>query len=211
MVTPALFQQSVKGYYRLIYGVDRVIGRILTELERRGLDKNTIVVLTSDHGFYLGERGLSGKWFMHEESIRTPLVVYGPPELGIRRGLRLDAMTLNIDIAPTLLAWAEIEAPESMQGKSLVPLIGGKSMDWRTDFFYEHLFEHPHIPKSEGVRGERWKYTLYLDAEPVHEELFDLAADPMETVNLATSNDAAAAHQLGRMRSRLAYFREILK
>jgi len=192
--TPEKYQESVKGYYRLITGVDVVIGRIRDELKRLGLDDNTVIMLTGDNGFYLGEHGLAGKWYPHEESIRVPLVVFDPRAPKKRRGISIDEMVLNVDIAPTILELAGVKVPEQMQGRSLVGLLRGEKPAWRTDFFYEHLFEHPRIPKSEAVRTQRWKYIRYIEQKPVYpvrnsngvyEELYDLKDDPQETTNLA--------------------------
>ena len=100
---------------------------------------------------------------------------------------------MNIDIAPTLLNLAGVDVPDIMQGRSLVPLVQGRQIsDWRTDFFVEHLFNHPQIPKHEGVRGERFKYARYFEQNPVYEELYDLQSDPMETINLASNPEYAS-------------------
>ena len=182
--TPDLYAESVRSYYRLITEVDTVVGRIRDELRKMNADDNTILVYTGDNGFYLTEHGLAGKWFMHEESIRTPLVVYDPRLERSKQGKRREEMALNIDIAPTLLSMAGVQTPE-MQGRDLTPLIEGKSVPWRKEWFYEHLFQHDWIPRTEGVRTESWKYTRYLDTEPEFEELFDLHADRLEERNLA--------------------------
>jgi arylsulfatase A-like enzyme len=191
--TPELFQESVKGYYRLITEVDLAVGRIRAELARTGAASNTILVFTGDNGFYLGEHGLSHKWLMHEESIRTPLLVFDPRLPSSHRGKRRAEMTLNIDLAPTLLRWARLEPPASMQGRALQPLVEGATPAWRKDWFYEHHFTNGGwIPQTEGVRTEDWKYTRYLDTEPVFEELFDLRRDPLEERNLAPERAHAA-------------------
>jgi len=181
--TPAKFQESVKNYYRLIYGVDVVIGKIRAELERLNLADNTIIILIGDNGFYLGEHGLAGKWFPHEESIRVPLLVYDPRAPKKLRGLARDEFALNIDIAPTILQLAGLTVPPQMQGQSILPLLKGKRTKWRTDFFYEHLFAHKTIPKTEALRTPRFKYARYIDFD--YEELYDLKSDPHETRNLA--------------------------
>jgi arylsulfatase A-like enzyme len=181
--TPEKFHESVKNYYRLIYGVDVVIGKIRAELERLNLADNTIIILTGDNGFYLGEHGLAGKWFPHEESIRVPLFVYDPRAPQKFRGLTRDEFALNIDIAPTILELAHLPVPEQMQGRSLVPLLTGRRPKWRTDFVYEHLFNHPTIPKTEALRTRHFKYARYIDFG--YEELYDLKSDPHETRNLA--------------------------
>jgi arylsulfatase A-like enzyme len=140
-------------------------------------------MLTGDNGFYLGEYGLAGKWFPHEESIRVPLIVFDPRAGRKLRGRTLEQMALNVDIAPTILELAGLKVPEQMQGRSLVPLLKGKEPEWRTDFFYEHLFEHKTIARSEALRTQRWKYARYINYD--YEELYDLKNDPGETINLA--------------------------
>lgn len=212
--TPEQYQQSVKGYYRLITGVDRVVGEIVAELERLGLAGNTLIFFTSDNGFYLGEHGLAGKWYGHEESIRVPMLLFDPALPPSERGQVVDEIALNIDVAPTLLDRAGLPVPAEMQGRSLVPLYMGRPPDvWRRDFFYEHLFERkasaPAIPRSEGIAGGRYKYLRYLDPDPPHEVLYDLEADPRETVNRA--DDPTYHSVLTRMRDRWAYLREKLK
>ncbi len=204
--TPELYQESVKSYYRLITEVDTVVGRIREQLRRMKADGDTVVVYSADNGFYLGEHGLAGKWFMHEESIRVPLIVYDPRLPASRQGQRLSQMTLNIDIAPTLLSLAGVARP-NMQGRDVTPLLRGESVPWRREWFYEHLFEHAWIPRTEGVRTETWKYTRYLDTEPVFEELFDLAQDPLEERNLAGDN----REQLEALRGRRRAWREALE
>lgn len=206
--SPELYQKMVKNYYRLITGVDVVVGRIREALDKKGLADNTVIVLLGDNGFYLGEYGFAGKWLGHEESIRVPLVVYDPRLPKRLRGRRREDMALNIDIAPTLLDVAGVKPPTNMQGKSLQPLIRGKSVSWRDEFFYEHLFKVPesavptvgYIPSSVGVRTQRWKYLRYIDYDPVYEELYDLQNDPHETKNLAAEKEFAT--DLERLRQK---------
>lgn len=197
--TPELYQESVKSYYRLITEVDTVVGRVREQLKKMGADDNTVIVYSGDNGFYLAEHGLAGKWYMHEESIRTPLIVYDPRLPKSSRGSRRDEMCLNIDVAPTLLSLAGIDRPE-VQGRDLSPLLQGRSVPWRTEWFYEHMFEHAWIPRTEGWRDNRWKYVRYLDTEPRFEEMFDLDADPKEMRNLA--DDESRRARLGRLRGR---------
>jgi len=207
--TPEKFQESIKGYYRLISGVDVMLGKIREALKELEFDDNTIIILTGDNGFYLGEHGLAGKWFMHEESIRTPLIIYDSGLPARFRGKRRKEMTLNIDLAPTMLDLAGLEIPASIQGRSLQPLIYGNSVPWRDDFFYEHLFQHARIPRTEGVRTERWKYIRYIDREPADEELYDLENDPLEIKNIALSEDRMRI--LDSLRQRWAFLRESLR
>lgn len=188
---PERTQESLKGYYRLISGVDLAVGRIVAALEARGLADNTVILFSSDHGQYLGDYGLAGKWYPHEVSIRVPLIVYDPRLPAERRGVRLADFALSIDLAPTMLDLAGVDVPPRMQGRSLVPLLRGeRPSDWRQEFFYEHHFVPPwegmSIPRSEAIRTQRWKYIQYIDSRPLFEELYDLETDPLETVNLAT-------------------------
>ncbi len=211
--SPEHFQDSVRKYYRLITGVDDVVGELVQALEARGVAGRTVIVFTSDNGFFLAERGLAGKWLMYEESIRTPMMIHDPRLAAEHRGRRLRVMTLNVDLAPTLLDLAGLATPGAMQGRSLAPLMTGEApADWRTEWFYEHLFARPGapgiapIPQTEGVRTERWKYIRYIEQEPPYEELFDLVQDPLEERNLA--GEAAYADQLKAMRERWKRLRE---
>ena len=207
--TEEMRQKTVRDYLRLVTGIDREIGRIRQQLTELGLDQNTIIIFTSDHGFYLGEHGLAGKWFMHEESIRVPLVIFDPARKPAARPL--DPHALNIDVAPTILDYAGVEIPEKMQGRSLRPWVLGQSpASWRTDFFYEHHFPFGgKIPDSEGVRTPNWKYVRYTASEPLVEQLYDLTQDPFEERNLAT----LPKHNefLEKLRSRWKAYREELE
>lgn len=185
---PDRSQQSLKGYYRLISGVDREVGRIREKLEETGMAENTIVIFTSENGMFMGEYGFTGKWYPHEESLRIPLIVFDPRLEESKRGQRRTEMTLTTDIAPSILELAGVDNAAAMQGRSVVPLLRGAEVSWRTEFFYEHLFEHPRIPATEAVRTERWKYIRYVDREPVYEQLFNLENDPMEVENLMRSD-----------------------
>ena len=188
--TPEKAQQMTRGHFRMITGVDAAIGRVLDELESLALASNTVVILMGDNGYFLGERGYAGKWLPYDLSIRVPLIVSDPRIEKKLRGSIPSLPALNIDIAPTLLDLAGVEVPSTMQGRSLVPILEGASpAEWRSDFFVEHLFDHPEIPKHEGVRGERYKYARYFEQDPVYEELYELLVDPMETRNLAGNTD----------------------
>ena len=188
--TPDKAQEMTRGHLRMITGVDAAIGRVLAELESLELASNTVVILMGDNGYFLGERGYAGKWLPHELSIHVPLIVFDPRIQEGSRGVVPVQTVLNIDIAPTLLDLAGVDVPSTMQGTSLVPIFGGElPAEWRSDFFVEHLFDHPRIPKHEGVRGERYKYARYFEQEPLYEELYDLLVDPLETRNLAGDPD----------------------
>ena len=122
----------MKRYYRLITGVDVQAGRIMQALKDRGFDDNTVIVFASDNGYFLGERGWAGKYLMHEESIRAPLIIRDPREAATR-GTRRDETTLNIDIAPTIMSLAGVEVPPSVNGRDLRPLVAGDSPEWRQE------------------------------------------------------------------------------
>ena len=182
--TPEKYQRMMKGMYRLITGVDRQVGRIVAELERQGFDDNTVVIFTGDNGIMIGEHGLTGIWLMYEGSIRKPLIIADPRLDESRQGVTAEQMALSFDCPVTMLDLAGLPIPEQMRGRSLVPLMRDEAADWREDFFYEHLYERETIPKSEGVRTERFKYVRYFERNPVYEQLFDLVADPNEITNL---------------------------
>lgn len=195
--TSEKFQNIVKDYYRLITGIDREVGRIVKCLEERGFRDNTVIIFTSDNGFFLGERGMADKWLMYEESIRVPMLIHDPR----RKPRVVDALTLNIDLAPTILDLAGLAIPGEMQGRSLVPWVGGKrAKDWRQDFLYEHHTLAKIIPQIEGVRTERWKYVRWINATPLWEELFDLEKDPQEMRNFA--GEPRHQKQLTQLRER---------
>jgi arylsulfatase A-like enzyme len=197
--TPQKYQDMVKGYYRMISGIDLVLGRIRSELARLGLDGNTVIVFTSDNGYFLGERGYADKWLMYEPSIRVPLVVFDPRAPRESRGLVKRDLVLNIDLGPTLMDLAGVPVPSRAQGRSLKPLLGRTRPAWRPEIFCEELWDHPEIPRSECVRTERWKYIQY-PGHPEYVELFDVAADPDEKRNLA--GDPGQARVLAELRER---------
>ena len=179
------FQRYIKDYLRCILSVDAQIGRVLNYLEEAGLAENTIVVYTSDQGFYLGEHGWYDKRFMYEQSLRTPLLIRYPG--AIPAGSRIAAMALNLDLAPTLLDFAGAPIPESMQGRSMKPLLeNGKARRWRKAIYY-HYYEYPHgwhkVRPHYGIRTERYKLIHFYN-EPAYWELYDLEKDPDELNNL---------------------------
>jgi arylsulfatase A-like enzyme len=207
------YQQYVRTFYRLITRADLAVGRLRDALKAHGFDKNTVVIYSSDHGSLLGAHGFSGKWIMYEESIRAPLIVYDPRLPAAQGGRRCDKMVLSIDLAPTMLALAGVEIPESMQGLDMSPLLRNAPVDWRSDWYYEHVYNTnpPRRPivKVEGVRTDRWKYTRYPEIEPLAEQLFDLEKDPVERSNLA--KEATSANVLKELRERCNQYREELQ
>ena len=181
--TPELYQETVKNYYRLITGVDEVMGHLMNKLQALGIAGNTIIIFMGDNGFYLGEHGLEGKWFGHEESIRVPLIVYDPQLPKNMKGSKPVQMALNVDVAPTILSAAGVPVPGGMQGINLLAVLQKKAPG-REDFFYEHTYQKsPKLPQVEGVVTGRFKYMKFI--EHGYEELYDVKADPHETTNLA--------------------------
>lgn len=178
--TPELHQRMVKGYYRMISTIDDNIGRVREYLEVNGLAENTVIIFTSDNGYFLGERALAGKWLMYEDSIRVPLIIHDPRVEG---GLQTRFNALNLDVAPTILDFAGIDLPERYQGHSLRPLVEGGTLAQRDAFLLEHHYDLVYIPRSEGLRTNNWKLFRYPDNGGL-EELYDLYRDPLETRNL---------------------------
>ncbi|MFO7616137.1 MAG: sulfatase-like hydrolase/transferase, partial [Bacteroidales bacterium] len=187
--TPEKYQEMVKGYYRMISGVDAVIGRIRKKLEERGLSDNTIIILMGDNGYFLSDRQLAGKWLMYEQSLRVPLILFDPRAPSRHRGQTPSFPGLNIDIGPTILDFARVPVPESAQGQSLKPVVIGKAVPPREYILFEHLWDFEHIPQSECIRSERYKLIRYPQ-HPGFEEFYDLQEDPDEVRNLI--NDPAS-------------------
>ena len=195
--TPELYQASVKGYYRLITGIDDVLGSLREELQRLGMAGNTIIIYSADHGIFNGEHGFAGKWYGHEESLRIPLIVYDPRLPGSQRGKRIEAMTLNIDLQPTVLEFAGITASGATHGRSVLPHLRNPKSEGRGVWYFEHKFPYRGwIPSSEGIRTKRWKYMRYTDVAAPYEEIYDLEKNPIETVNLAGRPEYRSQHQV---------------
>ena len=176
------YQRYMHDYLRVIHSVDRNIGVVLDYLEKHGLLDNTLVVYTSDQGFYMGEHGWFDKRFMYEESFRTPLLMRLP---GGKKG-DITQFVQNIDYAPTFLELAGVSIPEDIQGESLLPLLKGESpKDWRKSLYY-HYYEYPAehaVKRHYGVRDERYKLIHFYD-DIDKWELYDLQEDPHEMNNL---------------------------
>lgn len=201
------FQRSLRRYYRMVTGVDEQLGKMVEALRESGQLDNTIIVLTSDHGMYLGDRGLAGKWLGHDTAIRIPLIVHDPRLPASEQGTQRDPMVLMIDFNPTILEWAGLSADDGVQGRSFAPILNGTTPNnWRREFFYEHHSFADRIPRNEGVRTERYKYLNFLDSDPLYEELYDMEADPHEEINLA--NDPEHAGLLQEMRAKWEEWRE---
>lgn len=177
------FQRYMQDYLGTIAGIDEGVGKVLDYLDEAGLSENTIVVYTSDQGFYLGEHGWFDKRFMYEESFRTPLLIRYPKE--IKPGTVIDDLVQNLDFAPTFLDYTGIEAPEEMQGESFRELVAGKTGHWRDAVYYTY-YEYPsvHMVKRHyGVATDRYKLMhFYYDIDEW--EMYDLETDPMEMQNI---------------------------
>jgi len=205
--TPEKYQKNIRAYFRMISGVDRVVGRVVAELKKQGLADNTVIIYTGDNGYYMGQRGFAGKWSHYEESLRIPLIVCDPRAPKARRGVVLDQTALNIDLPATMLDLASVGVPKHYRGRSLVGhMKGTPPADWRTDFFCEHLMNHGSIPKWEGVRGPRYVYARYFEQKPVYEFLHDLKTDGDQLKNFAA--DADYADILKKMRERCDELRD---
>ena len=203
------YQIYMKDYLRSIYSMDENIGRVLDYLKESGLDENTIVMYSSDQGFYMGEHGWFDKRFMYEESFRTPLIAKWPGV--IKPGSVNTDLVQNIDFAETFLDIAGAPIPEDMQGKSIVPLFQGETPeDWRQSLYY-HYYEYPGahaVRRHEGVADKRYKLIrFYGEDVPEGEEweFYDLNSDLSEMNNtyLDENNKERIAHmkdELGRLR-----------
>ncbi len=178
------YQRYMQDYLACIAGVDHQLGRVLDYLDESGLADNTVVIYSSDQGFYLGDHGWYDKRWMYEESLRMPFIVRWPGQTPA--GSNCDALCQNIDFGPTFLDLAGAEVPEAMQGESLAPLMQGESPeDWRSSIYY-HYYEYPAVHmvnRHYGVRTERHKLIHYYQLDEW--ELFDLELDPDELTNRA--------------------------
>jgi arylsulfatase len=198
---PGKYQEMMKNYYRLATEVDEVCGKVIGELKRQGIYENTLIIFTTDNGYYHGEHGLADKWYPHQESIRVPLIICDPRMLAAKRGTTSEQFTLNVDLAPTILGYCGIPVPASMQGRDIAPLyLLDRVEDWRNEFFYEHptLNNKDFIPASEALVRKDWKYFFW----PEHgvEQLFHIKEDPLEEHDLA--KDPAQKDRLIAMRAR---------
>lgn len=192
------FQRYMQDYLKCIHSVDQNIGRVLEYLEQNGLLENTLIVYTSDQGFYMGEHGWFDKRFMYEESFRTPLLMRLP---GGKKG-EVTGLVQNIDYAPTFLELAGVEIPEDIQGESLLPLLKAEQPEWR-DALYYHYYEFPDehaVKRHYGVRDDRYKLIHFY--EDIDEwEFYDLQTDPSEMKN-QIANPAYGA-EIERMKNKL--------
>ena len=178
------YQRYMQDYLATISSVDDNVGRVLDYLKENDLEDNTIVIYTSDQGFYLGEHGWFDKRFIYDESFKTPLLIRWPNK--IRQGITNDEMVQNLDFAQTFLDAASIKAPRDMQGESLLPLLFENQKKWTREAVYYHYYEFPsvHMVKRHyGIVTKEYKLVhYYYDIDEW--EFLDRKADPNELTNL---------------------------
>ena len=184
------YQRYVKNYLRCVRGVDESVGTLMATLEELGLSDNTVVIYSSDQGFYIGDHGWYDKRWMYEESLKMPLIVKWP---GVAEaGSVNEDLVQNLDYAETFLEMAGAEIPADMQGRSLVPLLAGETpADWRESIYY-HYYEYPSVhmvPRHYGVRNDRFKLIHFYQFDEW--EFYDLETDPDELQNLYEHSDYA--------------------
>ena len=194
----------MKDYLRCVKAVDDSVGRLLDYLKQEGLETNTVVIYAADQSFFNGEHGWFDKRWIYEESLHMPLIVRWPGV--VKPGTRVQQMVQNIDYAPTFVEMAGCNAPDSVHGRSLVPLLRGESpADWRRSIYY-HYYDPGHgVQKHYGLRTER--YTL-ANFYPVNEwELFDLEKDPLQLRSVY--DDPAYAKTLAELKAELTRLRTL--
>jgi len=213
----SVYQAFIKNYYGLITGIDHTVGRIRSELTSLGLANNTIIIYTSDNGFFAGSRQLMGKALLYEESARAPMLVYDP-SLPETEGIsRKQGLISHVDIAPTLLEIAGLEVPGNYPGRSFLPIVRGEEEMIHEAVFGENNYdnnyplpsevEHPEdyqSIRSRFVRTSDYKFIRYHQNHPVIEQLYRIKDDPLETNNLVNEPDYQGVAD--EMRSRLDDF-----
>lgn len=192
------FQIVMKGYHRLVAALDDNIGRLMNFIDNSDLKKNTIVVYTSDNGWFLGDHGMFNKMWMYEESLKVPLIIRYPEK--VKPATVSDDFVSVLDFATTFLDYAGIEKPEQFQGQSIKPLLSGETPnDWRSAHFY-HYFGQFEVPSHYGIRTKDYKLIYFYETENEPKwELYDLQKDPKELVNLI--DDTGYSEIVKKMRS----------
>ncbi len=196
-VTRWKYQRYIKDYLRCVRALDENIGRVLNYLDESGLAENTIVIYSSDQGFYLGEHGWYDKRWIFEESLSMPFLIRWPGV--INPGTRSQTLIQNIDYAPTFLEAAGVPVPAEIQGRSLIPVFkndGAAPTDWRKGIYYAYYGEETHrVAAHDGVRNDRYK--LFYIPETKEWQLFDLKNDPQELKSI--HQDPSSAGVLAEM------------
>ena len=201
------FKRFLQDYLACVASVDDNLGRFLDYLDKNGLAENTIVIYTSDQGFFLGEHNMFDKRFMYEESLRMPFLIRWPAK--VKPGTVSKKMILNVDFAPMMLDAAGVKVPADMQGRSFLPLLEGRTpKDWRTSMYYRYYHPGDHnVAAHYGIRTDRYKL-IYFD-KLNQWELYDLKKDPIEMHNLY--GDPASAALTKQLRAELYRLRKELK
>jgi arylsulfatase A-like enzyme len=200
------FQRYMQDYLGTIAAVDENVGRVLDYLEAKSLTNNTLIVYTSDQGFYLGEHGWYDKRFVYDESFKTPLLMQW--EGHIKPGRVSDAMVQNLDYAQTFLEAAGIPAPSDMQGESMVPLLKGKINGWKRDAVYYHYYEYPavHMVKRHYAIVTKAYKLIHFYHDIDEWELIDRQKDPLELKNVF--HDPNYAHVVKKLKKELVEIRK---
>ncbi|MFR9651477.1 MAG: sulfatase-like hydrolase/transferase [Rikenellaceae bacterium] len=160
--TPELLKERVIREYQAVTGIDKLVGKLVAELKKQGLDKNTIIIFASDHGIFKGEYGLGGKALCYEICTKIPMIVYDPRAPKSQRGVDNDELVLTIDISKSILDYAGLEAPKTYQGESLIPMLNGEKESVRDYLFTENLWSTSFgNPYCESVQNKEWKYIRY--------------------------------------------------
>ncbi len=202
------YQKYMKDYLACVQGVDDQVGRLRAWLETEGLSKNTVVIYTTDNGFFLGDNGMYDKRFMYEPSLRIPLLVSWPGV--IKAGSATELFAINADYAPTFLDMAGLPVPNDMQGRSLVPVLKGESpKGWRSSMYYRYYHDpgHHNTRAHYGVRTQTHKLIYYWKKNAW--ELFDLVKDPTEQQNIYEAPESAGL--IATLKAELARLRVELK
>ena len=224
-----IFQRFVKDHNRAVVSIDEGLGRVLDYLDENGLADNTVVIYTTDNGFYLGEYGWYDKRFMYEPSLRIPFLMRYPNQ--VNAGQVEERMIMNIDVAPTILDFAGIEVPKVMQGESLKPLVTGEETEWRDHIYYSYyentwamsgftqadlsdpsfnFFTAHRVGPHRGIRNDRYKLIQYY-SENDYWEFFDLQEDPHEIRNAYDDPQYAGliATMTGQLRQTQAMYQAV--
>ena len=199
------YQRYAKNYLRCVKGVDESVGRLMATLDELDLADNTIVIYSSDQGFYIGDHGWYDKRWMYDESLKMPFIIKWPGV--IKPGSRNTNLVQNLDYAQTFLEIAGAETPTDMQGMSMVPLLRGEEKpEWRDSIYY-HYYEYPSVhmvPRHYGIRTARYKLMHFYHFNEW--EFYDLEADPDELQNLYRNPEHS--HQIGQLKRQLEQLRE---
>ena len=206
---PKKLKQKKLSMSRAVYSIDKFMGDLRAYLTSIGEADNTIIVFSSDNGLLLGEHGLGGKSILYDENVHVPLIVYSPHFDNKVKGQQISELVVGQDIPASILDLAGLKVPETYQGKSVIPLIEGKDVEWRKEVFLENLFTEQGYPRQEGLRTQDYKYirsfsktndrakylpnqSVETNEAPIYEELFHIANDASESNNLATQAEYKA-------------------